>query len=400
MSTTESPTRRNDQPLTATEWIVSDLHRRIDRGEFSKSLKLPSRRELASHYTVSPATVTNAMRRLRERGLVRNLDGRGIFLVQPGAQRAEGIERRSTGGSRSPDLVAVWGGYLPPSDRLAAEGGARAGREPILDGIWAAAGERGCQLLLAPPAGEDRFDPQAIQDRGVDGLILAGGHPPDWSVLNGLSCPAVTCNYLPDRTPIASVDYDHEWMVRDMVRRFAEAGHGRIGFVTVELQLPSLLDRLRAMFFSALIEHGLVYDARPYWHCVGPSIYRRDRKPSDAPERQIERLRERWSSLEEPPTAVFMFQRELKWIVESAVRPLVDPIDFMSVFNEPGGAFCPGYLNPHFELGKRLMDMLETQLREPRLVRHERLKQQFISSSPSGNASTARSPGGAVVHGE
>ncbi len=56
--------------------IVRDA---IGDGEYDDGERLPSRTDLASQFNVSPMTVQNAMRILREEGVVATIPGRGVF---------------------------------------------------------------------------------------------------------------------------------------------------------------------------------------------------------------------------------------------------------------------------------------------------------------------------------
>jgi DNA-binding GntR family transcriptional regulator len=46
--------------------------------------KIRSERDLAEEYGVAYTTVRRTMRLLRERGLIRSIQGRGTFVIQPG----------------------------------------------------------------------------------------------------------------------------------------------------------------------------------------------------------------------------------------------------------------------------------------------------------------------------
>jgi len=56
--------------------IVRDA---IGDGEYEDGEQLPSRTELADRFSVSPMTVQNAMRILREEGVVATVPGKGVF---------------------------------------------------------------------------------------------------------------------------------------------------------------------------------------------------------------------------------------------------------------------------------------------------------------------------------
>jgi DNA-binding transcriptional MocR family regulator len=71
-------TESSKQPLYKT--IAQDLKRRIDEGEFDKEGRLPAIRDLASDYSTTAVTMTNAIRELDEEGLLKKVLGSGIYL--------------------------------------------------------------------------------------------------------------------------------------------------------------------------------------------------------------------------------------------------------------------------------------------------------------------------------
>lgn len=70
-------------PIPPTmEELINDLVARIERQEFPPGSQLPSGRELANHYGVSPATIQRATATLRRRGLLVGRPGRGVFVAE------------------------------------------------------------------------------------------------------------------------------------------------------------------------------------------------------------------------------------------------------------------------------------------------------------------------------
>jgi GntR family transcriptional regulator len=64
------------------EELIDDLLMRIDRKEFPPGSQLPSGRELADRYGVSPATIQRATATLRRRGVLVGRPGRGVFVAE------------------------------------------------------------------------------------------------------------------------------------------------------------------------------------------------------------------------------------------------------------------------------------------------------------------------------
>lgn len=71
--------RRSPTPLWAQ--LADELQDRVGSGEFSQ--RFPTDEELVRDYEVSRQTVREAVRRLREAGVVERQRGRGSFLRQP-----------------------------------------------------------------------------------------------------------------------------------------------------------------------------------------------------------------------------------------------------------------------------------------------------------------------------
>lgn len=65
-----------------SEQIADDLAARIESGEYPPHGKLPSIRELADLYSVSPGTIAQVQRLLRERGLTYGVPGAGVFVEE------------------------------------------------------------------------------------------------------------------------------------------------------------------------------------------------------------------------------------------------------------------------------------------------------------------------------
>lgn len=62
---------------------ADDLRRRISAGEFPPGNKLPSIRQLSDEYQISPQTVQNALRELRQANLVVAQQGRAFYVRDP-----------------------------------------------------------------------------------------------------------------------------------------------------------------------------------------------------------------------------------------------------------------------------------------------------------------------------
>ena len=74
--------------------IADQIRERILRGEWKTGERIPSIRELAVELGVNPNTVTRSYQRLLERELISNRRGRGYFVSENAAERAERNEGR------------------------------------------------------------------------------------------------------------------------------------------------------------------------------------------------------------------------------------------------------------------------------------------------------------------
>src|SRR3972149_1865947 len=75
------------------ERIVSQIEQRIEAGDLKVGDQLPAERELADQFTVSRTAVREAIKALREKGLVEIRLGRGTFVTNGAA----GAARHSLG---------------------------------------------------------------------------------------------------------------------------------------------------------------------------------------------------------------------------------------------------------------------------------------------------------------
>lgn len=65
---------------TASRQVANALRDAIRDGEYQPGARLPSRSELAEHFAVAPMTVQNALRELKDEGLLVSRQGTGVFV--------------------------------------------------------------------------------------------------------------------------------------------------------------------------------------------------------------------------------------------------------------------------------------------------------------------------------
>lgn len=356
--------------MTKVEQVSSVLRERIQTGEWSSGKSLPSRGQLSIEYGVSQATITSAIRELQKEGLVRVMQGKGAYVAD--------FER--TGAIPIPNaVVGLTGSYIPSGEELSSMGMDQLFSRSIFDGIWQAANAEHCPVVLMPKlamqAGVTR---EYCRQVGVQGLIFLGGE----GYQNAFSLkkegfPVILANKPAKATPLNYVDYDNYFVVREVVRRFAEAGHKRIAVIYGEGSVPEYYREMRLQFLDSLQEHGLCYDIAGYWRGV-TSRY-------GSPERlqEIEQITESLLSLSEPPTAIFCWEPLIWTTVEKALirnkqRVPQDVSVMVSSYENKRDIGCSGFVMPHQELGKALLKHLCNTIRNPHYSVQELLKPAFV----------------------
>lgn len=73
----------HNDPRPPFRQAADDLRKRIRAGEFGPGKRLPSIRRLAEDYEISPQTMQNALRELRNENLVVAQQGRAFFVRDP-----------------------------------------------------------------------------------------------------------------------------------------------------------------------------------------------------------------------------------------------------------------------------------------------------------------------------
>ncbi|SCG58863.1 winged helix-turn-helix domain-containing protein [Micromonospora humi] len=62
--------------------LLADLSKKIKDGTYPPGSQLPSGRKLADDYDVSQSTISRAVAKLRERGVLVGRPGRGVFVAE------------------------------------------------------------------------------------------------------------------------------------------------------------------------------------------------------------------------------------------------------------------------------------------------------------------------------
>ena len=75
------PSIDRESPVPPSRQIANDLRNRITSGEIPPGRRIPSLTELEQDYDVARDTLRKAVGILRDEGLVRTVQGMGVFVV-------------------------------------------------------------------------------------------------------------------------------------------------------------------------------------------------------------------------------------------------------------------------------------------------------------------------------
>lgn len=93
--------------------IADDLRHRIESGDLAPGARLESERTLAEHYKVARTTIREALKVLRNEGLVIPRQGSGVYvserrqMIRLSRNRLSRAERQRTGGTFASDMAAL-----------------------------------------------------------------------------------------------------------------------------------------------------------------------------------------------------------------------------------------------------------------------------------------------------
>jgi len=345
--------------------LASGLCERILAKTRSGSSKIPSKSCLAKEFGVSPATVSNAIRLLKDGGSLRSVPGKGVYL----ASAAPGKASRKKRGAGL--LIGLAGCYLPSGDSFASDGVQALDYNPVISGVWAAAREAGATLAMVP-GGPGSIDLQLVRRLKLDGVIVAGGTPfAELLKLRRMPVPLVLSNYpAVPASPFSFADFDNAWMLEDAVRRFKDRGCSRIAFVGQrEYSVPGYGAWLKERFMIALAKAGLQWFPELWMESSSPSV--RPLSESEA---------ESLLSLRSPPDAAFCWSPSWAASLVSAAKAkgLKAPRDLSlavcSNSGEPGFSF---YRQPCERLGRLLFEFLADSANDPSAFLSEFLRPSF-----------------------
>lgn len=354
--------------MTKIEKLTLNLRDRIRSGEWGGAQALPSRMMLSEEYGVAPGTISQVFKNLELEGLVRILPRKGVLLTDTGNQEAP---------ADSDGAIALRGSYV----RMGTVGkpGVRGYQSNLVNQILEAAHEQGVPvLILQERPGEEPLTKKRCQAMGLRGVIYLGGDVDGEA--RGLACegfPVISANRPLERSPLNYVDCDHVLLMDDLVRRFAKAGHRRIGMLIPPTAIPNLLYRLKPNFINALLSCGLQYNVNPYWLEL----------PKGAEGEEVIAL---WRmraaellALPEPPTAFFCWGRDvvtslLPVLQEHGVSIPGDVSVAYTPYCEMAAPQISGYSYQGVDIGGKLVHGLMETIRNPFYFLQEEAPFEFI----------------------
>lgn len=257
--------------------VVEMLRRRIATGELPAGTRIPSDRELAAKIGVSPVTVSRALQRLSEIGMVRREVGRGTFVIASAPQQQLEVHLRVLFGS----------GLAPESVRTDYYLG------PLLRGLIDEASKQGVLFSFGGlRTGQGSSSVERVNNDAMIFVTPADEHVELLRSLYQAKRPFVILGAHWDDLPAPSVDSDNFEAGRRVAKRLARLHHQRIAFLGAFANAPNTRDRLLG-FKAGLSEAGLPVD--PELTSVVP----------DNTKDTVEKVIQRWIGAHDPPTAVF-----------------------------------------------------------------------------------------------
>lgn len=276
---------------TKVDRIIESLTERIVAEEWGNEESLPSRNRLSEEYGVSPATISIAIRKLEQNGLLHIVPSRGVFVSENAAER---------NGKIIYPPIGLRGSYVP-SDLFSKKSSVGYGML-LVRSIWEAAHEVNAPLvLMSGKSDSNRLSRQYCQSLGVRGVVFMGGETHEEAEeLRKAGVPVMLANQPADTSPLNYVDYDHSATIREIVNRFIDYGHQRIAVLATSSTVKDFYQKFKPVFLQTLCDRGLEYNYNQYWRFM--ELDRHSETPYEVVATETEKLMQ----LENPPTAIFL----------------------------------------------------------------------------------------------
>lgn len=242
--------------------VADQLRKQIAEHFFERDQPLPSFSDLAAMFSVSKATVQNAIAWLKDEGLVITRVGRGTFIREEKTNGGEDYDTTRKPRSRMLHLAAIhfdiWGGL---DDFLI----------PLIEGIHELCRikkhnfQMHCIHGTTLESKENHLVHQLIFGKDVDGvLILSPIDPQDIRSLRRQRIPFVLAGPPAYQRSLNTVGVDLKAILRLFVEASLKQGKRRLAILTgprknARLQIKLTGDLLAKHFSQALREHDLTY---------------------------------------------------------------------------------------------------------------------------------------------
>lgn len=291
--------------------VVDMLRRRIAAGELPVGTRIPSDRDLAAQMGVSPVTVSRALQRLSEIGMVRREVGRGTFVISCGPQQKLEVHLRVLFGT----------GLAPETVRTDYYLG------PLLRGLIDEASRQGVLFSFGElRSGQGSSKVESVNNDALIFVTPTERHVDLLQSLYQAKRPFVLLGAHWGDLPAPSVDSDNFEAGRRVAKRLARLHHRRIAFLGAFADAPNTRDRLLG-FKAGLAEVGLPIDQELI--TVVP----------DNTKATVEEVIQGWMGMHAPPTAVFAAGYELSvWAYKSilgAGRSIPDDVSLVGFDDNP-----------------------------------------------------------------
>lgn len=307
---------------TKTDTVVEKLSRRLRAGEWVVNESLPPISLLASEFGVSQGTVSLALRNLQTSALVEILPRKGVRVTANTNGHSNGWFR----GNKHP-TIGLCGSYVP-KQRMSA---LQIGGNSLIHALWTAIHENGSPVILMPDSTRKKpLTTEYCTDHRVQGVIFLGGEThAEAEILRSTGFPVLLANHPAANSPLNYVDYDHASCLREILRRFLDAGHQRIAVMSMMTSVPDFFQRFQSVFVEELNAAGILCRLHEDWRIVRD--YATEQEYADAIVRELDAL----LAQPDPPTAIFAWSPSMIPTIQARLRPISPPVSLA----------CAGYDN-------------------------------------------------------
>ena len=334
--------------------IATELAERIQRGDYPKGKRLPSRVQLAKSFQCAPSTVSAALEILSQRRMVLTVPGKGAFL------------REDTDSPRKALTIAFVGWYAGHTDPELVQ------KDAFWRGVYTSlmmeAQKKDCCILLIPGTDSEPLALDRILAHEPDVVISYNIriYPEMVAEFRRAGLPLLCITPLSDTFGASYVAYDTLKTTHKMIDIFKTHGHKRIGYLAHQTRLPERLGKVRQAFWDELIAHGLIFPYGEYWRVIDGARFSFD---AAAIRQAAQNEMGQMLDLPEPPTAVYCWHQSMAEgaAAAAAERGLAVGKDLSVIVTatfEDESPFST-FLEPHDLLAESLIETARTAERRP-----------------------------------